>query len=537
MAPGSLFLSLMLALSLSQDPELADQVSPAEDSPAAGRVTAELVKLWRKQADQGDAQAQTNLGLLYSTGDGVPHDPGMAVEWFRKAAEQGDGLGQLMLATKYFEGAGVARDPVKGTAWAILAAEKFYSGIYGVIDGGTGRTITFPNSPESTQDLTLAEVKQAQQLATELRQKIGARSSVDLSTLFLGLPPGSRFIVPFQSTGDKGQKTSPEAPGGVNFGTIEFVSKPGPEPSPPFKVGIVQANGNLVPLVTFDGEDWSRVDLAEDWRSGRRVQSTGEWTLWYESSDPGSPQLFPASIEIATTGLIATEPRCNYGDRIFALATDAGDLRESLVTCKNCCPEPKRGIATTSKSPPDRVARLDPENEDDRRVAAQILDIFNELENKEFERTRHEYDDKTGKFISTGKTIAEHVDPRLSSEKRIRLPFAFDDTIRVEGINTTYYYIEVTRGYYEQLKEEFPYAAFLQGWVRATADELVWMTQRFELTEMEQKDISYDTPILFWGHGDVVDVLFERSQWGSGYYGILRIDNDTVNELIRVGFR
>ena len=545
-----LLLLPVLAWSLSQAPEpadaarkTADQAKPAEDSPNAARVTPELVKLWRKQAAQGDAQAQTRLGLLYSTGNGVPHDPGEAIKWFRKAAEQGDGLGQILLATKYLEGDGVARDPVKGAAWAILAAEEFYRVIYGVLDGGTGRTVS--NNPEITPNLTPAEVNQVKQLASELRKKIEARGATfDLSHL-LGDHPGTRIVAGFPLTGDEGKKTSPQAPGALNFGAIEFVSKPGPEPSPPFKVGIVEANGNLVPVATFDGEDWSHIDLAEDWRNGTRVKSTGEWTLWYENPGPSpeSPhralswidRLSSVRIEIATTGVIASEPRCNHGDRIFAMATDAGDRSKSLIECDYCCPEPKRGFATTSNSPPDRVTRLDPESEDGRRIAAQILDTFNELENKALEGTPYyEFDDKTFECIDTDKTLAEHLEPRLSAEKRFRLPLRFDKVFRIQGINTTYYYIEVNRSYYDQLREECNEGmtgySLLQGWVLATADELVWLTQSFALTDPDMKGQQFDRPILFWRRGNVVDVLVNRSHWDGGWYIILTIDDDTVNE-------
>ena len=178
MAPSALLLPLMLAWSLNQAPEPTDapqenpdQVNPAEASPDAGQVTPELVKLWRKQAAQGNAQAQTTLGLLYSTGDGVPHDPRTAIKWFRKAAEQGDGFGQLMLSTKYFEGDGVARDPVKGVAWAILAAEAAADG-----EGTSPPGASVDDLRESYgKHLTPAVVKQAEQLATELRKKIKAR--------------------------------------------------------------------------------------------------------------------------------------------------------------------------------------------------------------------------------------------------------------------------------------------------------------------------------------------------------------------------
>ena len=42
-----------------------------------------------KAAEQGDAEAQTSLGLMYDNGKGVPQDYAEAVKWYRKAAEQG----------------------------------------------------------------------------------------------------------------------------------------------------------------------------------------------------------------------------------------------------------------------------------------------------------------------------------------------------------------------------------------------------------------------------------------------------------------
>ena len=43
-----------------------------------------------KAAEQGLAGAQSNLGVCYSEGRGVPQDDKQAVFWFRKAAGQGD---------------------------------------------------------------------------------------------------------------------------------------------------------------------------------------------------------------------------------------------------------------------------------------------------------------------------------------------------------------------------------------------------------------------------------------------------------------
>jgi TPR repeat protein len=40
-------------------------------------------------AEQGDADAQNDLGVMYDNGNGVPQDHAEAAKWFRKAAERG----------------------------------------------------------------------------------------------------------------------------------------------------------------------------------------------------------------------------------------------------------------------------------------------------------------------------------------------------------------------------------------------------------------------------------------------------------------
>ena len=58
---------------------------------------AEAVGWFRKAAEQGDAGAQFNLGLMNKKGQGLPQDCAEAVRWFRKAAEQGDAGAQANL--------------------------------------------------------------------------------------------------------------------------------------------------------------------------------------------------------------------------------------------------------------------------------------------------------------------------------------------------------------------------------------------------------------------------------------------------------
>ncbi len=88
------------------------------------RDPVEAVKWYRKAAEQNYAQAQCNLGLCYAYGQGVAHDPVEAVKWYRKAAEQNYAQAQCNLGASYSTGQGVAQDPVEAVKWYRKAAEQ-----------------------------------------------------------------------------------------------------------------------------------------------------------------------------------------------------------------------------------------------------------------------------------------------------------------------------------------------------------------------------------------------------------------------------
>ena len=48
------------------------------------------MRLWTPLAEQGNADAQYMLGLIYFNGRLVPQDYGAAVKWLRLAADQGN---------------------------------------------------------------------------------------------------------------------------------------------------------------------------------------------------------------------------------------------------------------------------------------------------------------------------------------------------------------------------------------------------------------------------------------------------------------
>lgn len=82
------------------------------------------VRETKQAAEQGDANAQADLGGMYSQGWGVAEDQAQAFHWYRKAAEQGHANAQTCVGQRYRLGLGVAPDDTQAIAWYRKAAEQ-----------------------------------------------------------------------------------------------------------------------------------------------------------------------------------------------------------------------------------------------------------------------------------------------------------------------------------------------------------------------------------------------------------------------------
>ena len=97
------------------------------DGTTAGCAEATELASVRRCAEQGNAIAQTNLGLMYAKGEGVAEDDAEAVRWYRLAAEQGYAMAQTNLGWMYAYGYGVAEDDAEAVRLYRLAAEQGYA--------------------------------------------------------------------------------------------------------------------------------------------------------------------------------------------------------------------------------------------------------------------------------------------------------------------------------------------------------------------------------------------------------------------------
>jgi TPR repeat protein len=78
---------------------------------------AVAIKWYGRAAERGNADAQVNLGNIYTNGTSVVQDYAAATSWYRKAAAQGNAEAQYNLGVVYTEGLGVPRDYAAAASW------------------------------------------------------------------------------------------------------------------------------------------------------------------------------------------------------------------------------------------------------------------------------------------------------------------------------------------------------------------------------------------------------------------------------------
>ncbi len=125
------WLILAAAVAMQGGAARADDASDVAAAWAAyqhGDHATALRKL-KPLAEAGNADAEYDLGTMYSDGHGVPRDPRQAEAWWEKAANQGQPDAQFSLGFLLLNGAGegddaVAANPAAGLPWLEKAASR-----------------------------------------------------------------------------------------------------------------------------------------------------------------------------------------------------------------------------------------------------------------------------------------------------------------------------------------------------------------------------------------------------------------------------
>ena len=109
---------------------------------------------WMPLAENGDAQAQSLLGLLYRGAPGIPSDAAESARWYRRAAEQGHAHAQYNLGLAYQSGRGVPRDDIAAYMWLDVAAR-------GIPTGPDGTNAASQRRDALAADMSAADIAEA----------------------------------------------------------------------------------------------------------------------------------------------------------------------------------------------------------------------------------------------------------------------------------------------------------------------------------------------------------------------------------------
>jgi TPR repeat protein len=86
----------------------------------------EALKWYKKAADNGSSDAQSELGFMYMNGEGVPVNKSEGAKWLIKASENGDIMAQRALGFMYKNGDGVPQNISESNKWLGKASSQFY---------------------------------------------------------------------------------------------------------------------------------------------------------------------------------------------------------------------------------------------------------------------------------------------------------------------------------------------------------------------------------------------------------------------------
>lgn len=162
--------------------------NPVPGAPG-GYSVVDAVEFVRQKANQGDAEAQFQLAVIYQNGRLIQQDQRQAREWLHKAAEQGHVKAMFNLGVTYGDGLGVPVDDAEALKWYQAAAHKgdprahFNLGIFHIT--GRGTPIDGPKANEHWFEAAIRGSSQAQvRLALSFARGDGGRFDPQLAFIW-----------------------------------------------------------------------------------------------------------------------------------------------------------------------------------------------------------------------------------------------------------------------------------------------------------------------------------------------------------------
>lgn len=142
------------------------------------------LSVFRPLAENGDAKAQSILGMMYNYGEGVAVDYRQSARWYRLAAEQSYGVAQYNLGMAYLDGKGVSADTDKAIEWLTKAADNGHfraRSELAKLDGGSYASLASPPS-DSLEMPPIMTATEPEPRSVVMRTQAPARKSAPPAT-------------------------------------------------------------------------------------------------------------------------------------------------------------------------------------------------------------------------------------------------------------------------------------------------------------------------------------------------------------------
>ena len=127
----------------------------------------EAIENWTPIAEEGNSNAQYNLGLMYHNAQGVKQDFSEAAKWFLMSAEQGNIKSMQLLSTMHVLGKGVSKDFIESYIWATIASKN-------------GDEISLVVLNGLIEEMTTSQINKAKNLTMDKCKKLNFKNCKDL---------------------------------------------------------------------------------------------------------------------------------------------------------------------------------------------------------------------------------------------------------------------------------------------------------------------------------------------------------------------
>ena len=287
-----------------------------------------------------------------------------------------------------------------------------------------------------------------------------------------------------------------------------------------FIVGVLRANGIIIPFARYDGTHWANSwpepiyrtpapleQIPREWLGGNDL--TPNWRLWLPAGSTHAVRVL--DLQYADTGC----------DGNWGLSTD---FPKSLNVKPNNCPHPTIGIALSSGQP---LQPMLPANHSDLPFSA-LERAFKESEDREISALR----------VPSEVEYLRPPDADSRTAVPIRVARAWR-TILNSGVMI--YYIEANRSYPRPAGSPDSgcdnISAFRGWFVRRSFQEARVLHVRLSLTGCDFKGDLFATPMGLMVLQDGTYVITENDGWGSRSYEVLKIESDSVTSVLRSSIR